>query len=85
MNKDEIVPTEFSYEVKLDHHDHHQLRIVIDNVGTFGFNIGGLSEEHREWLVSVVTRQMKEIHEKSFKLGRDTVINKFKSIFGLLK
>ena len=85
MNKEEIVPTKFEYKVETDYYEQNQLRVYIDQIGTFGFNVNNMSDRDREWLVSVVTSQMQEIHEKSFKLGRDTVINKFKSIFGLLK
>lgn len=85
MEKEEIAPTKFEYKVETDYYDYKQLRIYIDKIGTFGFNVNNMSEDDRVWLVSVVTSQMKEIHEKSFKLGRDSVINKFKSLFGLLK
>lgn len=85
MQKEEIIPTEVNFKVVEDYYGHKQLKIYIDHVGTFGFNVSWASDEDREWLVSVVTEQMKTIHERSFKLGRDTVINKFKSIFGLLK
>ena len=84
MKKDEIVPTEFTYKIEEDYYGHKMLRVYIDDIGRFGFNVNNMSECDREWLVQVVTNQMKEIHERSFKLGRDTVINKFKSIFGLL-
>jgi hypothetical protein len=84
MTKNEIAPTKFEYKVETDYYEQNQLRVYIDKVGTFGFNVNNMSDRDRAWLVSVVTSQMKEIHETSFKLGRDSVINQFKSTFGLL-
>jgi len=58
------------------------LQIDIGNYG-YGFSVQMLSVKDQEWLLSVLSRQMQDIHDRAVKETKDEFQQNLRSLAGL--
>ena len=71
-------------EAKINNSDEHNpmISIIVGDYG-YGFSVEMLSESDKKWLLSVLPRQMQEIHDRAVYETRKEIQTGIKALLGI--